>query len=211
MLQGWRFHVVGGDALIEQMMVQAGAYQSSLRHSELVIFSGGNDISPLMYGEAGYHPLTQRTDIERDRFERAAYIASLAKGKTIIGICRGAQLLNVLNGGRLWQNVDGHRNVPHFVTYTSEKNEKFHIVVTSDHHQMMVPGKHSSVWAVAGRSTIKSTFEEDIPMPSNHTDDPEIVFYPATRSLCFQPHPEWGIVACERLFYDCVKRITGKT
>lgn len=209
MIQGWRFSVVGGDSLIEEMMARAGAIPSSPRQSELIVFSGGTDVAPTLYGEAGYHMCTQRSDHERDRREVAMYRLAVSKGKKLVGICRGAQLLNVLNGGKLWQNVDGHRSKPHPVTYINEKSEKFVLPVTSDHHQMMIMGQSGRLWGYAGQSTIKSSFEDDIPMASHHVDDPEIVYYPATKSLCFQPHPEWGLEQCERLFFDCVKRMAA--
>jgi gamma-glutamyl-gamma-aminobutyrate hydrolase PuuD len=188
------------------MMVKAGAIASSPRKADIIVFSGGVDVCPYMYGEAGYHPLTQKSDLSRDRFEAAAYFTAMAKKKLIVGVCRGAQLVNVLNGGKLWQNADGHRNTAHMVTYIDEKGKKSFPAVTSDHHQIMIPTQQASIWAYAGKSTIKSSFEDDIPMVSNHNDDPEVIFYPRTRTLCFQPHPEWGLVECERLFYDCIKR-----
>jgi gamma-glutamyl-gamma-aminobutyrate hydrolase PuuD len=206
-LQGWRYHVVGGDTLIEKMMDNACAFKTGLREADLVVFSGGTDISVTMYNEFTMHALTQMPDTERDRVETAIYHAAVAKKKTLIGICRGAQLLNVLNGGRLWQHVDRHWDCKHDVVYISERLEKRVVSVTSDHHQMMRPNiKDSRVLAWTKRSTIRSTGTTDDPREPDE-QDPEIVWYPGTKSLCFQPHPEWGLKSCEDLFYDCVKRV----
>lgn len=206
-LQGWRYHVVGGDKPIEDMMEDACAIKTGLRDADLVVFSGGTDISVKMYHEFGMHALTQMPDVERDRVEEAVYHAAVAKKKTLIGICRGAQLLNVLNGGRLWQHVDKHTNTSHDVVYVDARGAKTVVRVTSDHHQMMrVNQTTGRVLAWCKKSTMRSTFSHDNPREVDQID-PEVVWYPGTKSLCFQPHPEWGLTSCRTLFYDCIKRV----
>jgi len=205
MLQGWRYHIVGGDRYINDMMVSGLAILTGLRDADIVIYSGGTDIQPMMYNDVA-HPKTQRPDVERDRFEQEVFKTALAKKKIQIGICRGAQLLNVLSGGSLYQDVDNHGNCTHKVIYQDEEHDKYVVDCTSDHHQMMIPTNLASVWGWAGGSTLKSTGLEDFRMAPKHNKDPEIVWYKHTRSLCFQPHPEWGLMSCKGLFFDCVKR-----
>lgn len=206
-LQGWRYHIVGGDELIDKMMGEACAIQTGLKDADLVIFSGGTDISVKMYDEFGMHACTQMPDLERDRVETAIYHAAVAKKKTLIGICRGAQLLNVLNGGRLWQHVDKHQNCKHDIIYVDERGDKYVLKVTSDHHQMMRPNLvQGRILGWAKCSTMRSTFSSDDPREKDQID-PEIVWYPGTKSLCYQPHPEWGLMSCKSNFYDCIKRV----
>lgn len=205
MLQGWRYHIVGGDQYINDMMVSGLAIPTGLRDADIVIYSGGTDIQPMLYNDVT-HPRTQRADIERDRFEQEVFKTALAKKKFQIGICRGAQLLNVLSGGSLYQDVNNHGNCTHKIVYHDEALDKYVIDVTSDHHQMMIPAKEAVTWGWCGLSSLKSTGLEDFPMPKSHQFDPEIVWYKHTRSLCFQPHPEWGLMSCKGLFFDCVKR-----
>lgn len=204
-LQGWRYHVVGGDHAIERMMDNLGAYNSGFAKADIIIFSGGVDISPRLY-DHGHHPKTQHSDTIRDKAEQTAYSIAKKNNKKCIGICRGAQLLHVLNGGRLFQNVDGHHG-PHKIIYVNEKQEKFIIRVTSDHHQQMIKHSGCQVWGYAGLSTMKSTFEQDFEMIPGHMDDMEVIFYPETNTLCYQPHPEWAIKEDTNLFVDCVKRM----
>jgi putative glutamine amidotransferase len=79
-----------------------------------LVLSGGADIDPQRYG-AEPHPQLGETDAGRDEFELALISAARTKGIPILGICRGAQLLNVAFGGTLHQHVDisegsGHPN-----------------------------------------------------------------------------------------------------
>lgn len=214
-LQGYHYHVVGGDALIEKIMEEEGCFPSGLGSADFVIFSGGTDISPSMYNEFVVRPETQRPDVDRDRYESRVFTHLAGRAKLLIGICRGAQLLCVLNGGKLWQHVTGHGNCNHPVLYTSEDGKKKYVNVTSDHHQMMIPNKFGEVWAAAGMSTYKwngfTINLEAAKMASKHMLDPEIVFFKQARSLCFQPHPEWPGTACRKLFFQCINRALKET
>lgn len=75
-----------------------------------IIFSGGSDIDPALYGaspcdtDLGVSP-------ERDAWELALYQTSRAAGVPILGICRGLQLIVVAEGGGLHQHLP--LDVPH--------------------------------------------------------------------------------------------------
>lgn len=64
------------------------------------VFSGGEDVDPGRYGGL-LTAATSAVDPQRDEFEMALFEAALALGKPILGICRGAQLINVARGGTL--------------------------------------------------------------------------------------------------------------
>ncbi len=69
-----------------------------------LIFAGGGDIDPALYGGSS-HPAVSRVDPERDAFEMALAQKTLSKNAPVLGICRGAQLLNVATGGNLVEHV----------------------------------------------------------------------------------------------------------
>jgi gamma-glutamyl-gamma-aminobutyrate hydrolase PuuD len=69
-----------------------------------LIFSGGSDIDPELYGAAA-HAETGGVVRERDEFELALMRAALARDLPVLAICRGSQVLNVALGGRLEQHV----------------------------------------------------------------------------------------------------------
>jgi putative glutamine amidotransferase len=69
-----------------------------------LLLSGGGDIEPLHYGEEPI-PELGSTDPLRDKVELWLARWATADGKPILGICRGAQLLNVSLGGSLYQDI----------------------------------------------------------------------------------------------------------
>jgi putative glutamine amidotransferase len=74
-----------------------------------LLLQGGADISPLAYGEQPLRP-EWAGDPMRDRFEIELVQACVAAGKPVLGICRGAQLINVALGGSLHQDIPAHRS-----------------------------------------------------------------------------------------------------
>ena len=68
-----------------------------------IIIGGGDDIDPQHYGITGDAGATY--DIERDAFELKMVKHALKAKIPILGICRGAQLINVAMGGSLYQDI----------------------------------------------------------------------------------------------------------
>ena len=69
-----------------------------------VVVAGGNDVSPLIYGE---NVLEECGDIlpDRDEFEMAVAKYAYKNKIPLLGICRGCQLINVAMGGSLYQDI----------------------------------------------------------------------------------------------------------
>ena len=74
-----------------------------------VCLSGGPDLDPEAYGARERHPELGPTEPSLDAFELALARAAIARGMPLLGICRGAQALNVACEGTLHQHVPGHR------------------------------------------------------------------------------------------------------
>ncbi len=72
-----------------------------------VVLTGGTDLDPAHYG-APLDPHAYPAEPERDRFELGLVDLAVEEDLPILGICRGAQLLNVWAGGTLRQHVSGH-------------------------------------------------------------------------------------------------------
>ena len=69
-----------------------------------IVFSGGEDVNPAWYGESVWNE-TVEIDSVRDRSDSLLARAALACGKPVLAICRGSQLMNVILGGSLYQDL----------------------------------------------------------------------------------------------------------
>lgn len=72
-----------------------------------VVISGGHDVDPVLYAESP--KVRPRYDPERDAFESMVINEALERNLPLLGICRGAQLLNVCMGGTLHQELSRRR------------------------------------------------------------------------------------------------------
>jgi len=68
-----------------------------------VVIGGGDDIQPEHYGLTG--DAGARYDPQRDRLELEIFKVAFANQVPILGICRGAQLMNIALGGSLHQDL----------------------------------------------------------------------------------------------------------
>lgn len=73
-----------------------------------LIISGGNDLPPEMFGATPDPKLEELVSPMRPAFEKELINIMLAQQKPVLGICYGSQLLNVLEGGTLIQDISSH-------------------------------------------------------------------------------------------------------
>ena len=149
----------------------------------LVVFTGGSDISPSLYG----HKPNRLTfcNPKRDVFEMLSFRRAQRKKLPMIGICRGAQFLCAMAGGTLYQHVTGH-DCRHAIR-TCDDREMF---VTSTHHQMQNPPDDAEILAWAEPQLSKYYFcgkDKEVEPPAV---DYECVYYPNINAVGIQHHPE---------------------
>lgn len=153
------------------------------------IFWGGADLDPSLYGR-GRSQKCGRSQLTADKVLLKDMQACIDKGIPVIGICRSAQALNVVNGGILVQHINGHTN-SHDITITDmESNVELICPVSSTHHQMMIPHKDGIILGKDHRPTT-GVHWDNIDDHHEYERTIEVVYYPKTKSLCIQPHPEW--------------------
>lgn len=77
---------------------------SQILQCDGLLLPGGEDVNPKYYGQTVSEKCGEIAD-DRDSAEMKILEAFLATGKPILGICRGAQVLNVYFGGTLHQDI----------------------------------------------------------------------------------------------------------
>lgn len=78
-----------------------------------LLLTGGGDIDPQLYADRK-HPQVYGTHPARDDAEWNALVAADAAGIPVLGICRGAQMINVTYGGTLHQHLPDVEGVHRF-------------------------------------------------------------------------------------------------
>ncbi|MFI5227130.1 MAG: gamma-glutamyl-gamma-aminobutyrate hydrolase family protein [Candidatus Limnocylindrales bacterium] len=96
----------GGEPVILDGAASPGERDEALSTMDGLLLTGGADVDPARYGR----PSAGSRDVDRDRdgLEAEAWQVATERGLPVLGICRGFQLLNVLHGGTLLQDVAGH-------------------------------------------------------------------------------------------------------
>jgi gamma-glutamyl-gamma-aminobutyrate hydrolase PuuD len=138
---------------------------------DCLVLWGGEDIATEIYNETPqtYQSPYQKT--KRDNHEISFIQKALSLNIPMIGVCRGAQLINCVLGGKLIQDIKHHCGPAHSLhTYENEL-----ITTNSAHHQALIVTEEAEVLA-------KSIDKYKIP---------EIVWYPKYKALLIQGHPEW--------------------
>ncbi len=92
------------------------------------VLTGGVDVDPAFYnGKNDYDNKPGLFQPERDRFEAKIYQHSQLHKLPVLGICRGMQLINVLQGGNLIQDLDDSNT-----RHRKEESDKEHTIVAED-------------------------------------------------------------------------------
>lgn len=172
--------------------------------ADLICFTGGADVSPSFYGDLKHR--TTHNDLWRDENEKHLFETALEYSIPMVGICRGGQFLNVMSGGRMYQDVTGHTR-SHSITdkFTGEV-----VYVSSTHHQMIMPSERCEIVATSTDVHSKREWYDQEVFRHDETDEGiEVVYYPTTNALCFQPHPEFKsveYVGMQKYFRSLLKR-----
>lgn len=142
----------GGVPIILPILKDIEDIDSYLSRVDGLIFTGGEDVTPIYFGEEPIKEVDyiciDRDDMELELFKRA-----YEKNIPLLGICRGLQLFNIGLGGTLYQDIP--RQIPNAIghacgynvhqgyhTINIEKDsilydifKKEKLVVNSQHHQ----------------------------------------------------------------------------
>jgi putative glutamine amidotransferase len=94
----------GGIPLLIHLTRDAAVLQAHYAHCDGLLFAGGGDLDPALFGQAP-HPQLGTVEPLRDEVELTLARRAISDRMPVLGICRGIQLLNVALGGTLYQDI----------------------------------------------------------------------------------------------------------
>ena len=102
----------GGTPVMLPLTDDAGTLEQLTDLCDGMLFSGGHDVSPALYGA---RPIPQCGTVspERDAMESKLLQLALERDKPVLGVCRGLQFMNAALGGTLYQDIKPFEHVPH--------------------------------------------------------------------------------------------------
>ncbi len=161
----------GGISVLIPMLNDVNLLEALLARLDGLLLSGGGDIDFSRY-HAEPHPLLGSIDTQLDELEFSLARLALEKNIPILGVCRGMQLLNIVCGGTLYQDLrDEYAGSMEHCRRELPRNSVIHTVhivagsrmekilgtnevwINSLHHQAIkLPGSnvHISGWAEDG-------------------------------------------------------------
>lgn len=143
----------GGIPYIIPLTYEENVIKEQIKNVDAVIFSGGHDINPLLWGEEPSQKLGAILP-KRDNFDITIYNYATKMKKPILGICRGLHVINVASGGTMYQDLSlidgcyikhnqGHLpNVPTHTVRIKKGTKLFEIfgekVITNSFHHLAI-------------------------------------------------------------------------
>ena len=176
------------EARFAQMFARAGCKRAkSVLEADLVVFGGGSDVDPALYNESRHE--TTHYDRKRDDADMALYLLCVENGIPMLGICRGAQFLHVMNGGKLFQDIDNHYGNHGMTDIKSmQRIEK----VSSVHHQSVRSNLAGGMEILAVTAASTKRHKNADTFDIGHQSDIEAFWYRDTCSIGVQGHPEYS-------------------
>lgn len=154
------------------------AAKELVRECDLLIFPGGSDINPEIYGEINTG--LSSTKLDRDEKEVEIFDYAIKHDKPILGICRGHQLINALFGGILIQDLGerwtGYHPTRHNLDFIKNGSLAEYFkdkTIASTHHQGVIKAGSGLIITSDYREIIESTEHEKY------------------KIITFQGHPEY--------------------
>ncbi len=182
-----RVEAAGGTAVV--LPPAAAGDAEVLERLDAVVFAGGADLDPGLYGEES-HPETTGLRPERDAAEVPLMKAALDRDVPLLGICRGMQVLSVVRGGSLVQHLpdavghERHRPAPGTYGLHDVRLEPGSLAHRLLGDRVSVPSYHHQGLASPGDLSVTGWADDETP---EVVEDPSLRF-----ALGVLWHPEAG-------------------
>jgi putative glutamine amidotransferase len=170
-----------------------------------LVLQGGSDVSPQSYGETPLSP-DWAGDRVRDLYEMDLFWETVIQRKPVLGVCRGAQLINVALGGTLYQDIA--TQVPGALRHVDRA------LFDGNHHEIAIePGSAlGALYPGLERASVTSIHHQAVKEPGNglvvEARSPAdgvveaIRWTGSSHVVGLQWHPEFHSPAAEHLL-DC--------
>ena len=126
-------------------------------HAHGFLFPGGYDLDPGFFGQSP-DPALGRVDRDLDEFQLALFDLAIARKAPVLGICRGAQVINVALGGDL------HQDIPTQFPESDLTHMQEQLHHGTDHEVSFEPGSRLYQW-FGPRIPINSRHHQSIKKP----------------------------------------------
>jgi len=137
----------GGHPVLLPIAHRKMALKRYLEGIDGLVIVGGDDVDPKLYGEEPIKS-TRMIFSKRTAFESWLYQTGKARKLPILGICYGMQLINVLEGGTLYQQIRSRKNAPR-VDHSGKRRSRHPVRLTPDTRLAEVLGDRQTI--VAGQ------------------------------------------------------------
>ncbi|MCG8619469.1 MAG: gamma-glutamyl-gamma-aminobutyrate hydrolase family protein [Desulfobacterales bacterium] len=178
----WAIEQAGGVPYILPFTEDKDIIPQMTAFAQGFVFPGGFDLDPAYFNESPL-PELGRVDPELDVYQLALLDVAMQMGKPILGICRGAQVINVALGGTLFQDIGAqfetqvldhmqkeiHTGTDHPVDIETDSKlyKKFgpRIMVNSRHHQAVnAPGEDLRITAFSPDGVVEALEHKRLPI-----------------------------------------------
>jgi len=202
----------GGTPVLIPLITDKTLLEEIVERIDGLILSGGSDVYPPSFGEE-IHPTVDSYDLERDEYEFSLLNLAYDRQMPVLGICRGAQLMNVAFGGTLIQDIPSQ--VPESTVNHNQEEAReiathsiritpgslFHQIVQTE--QMMVNTfHHQAVKAIAPGFEAVAFAEDGVIEAIESTEEKSL--------LGVQWHPENGAAAGDPVMIDTFKYLISE-
>jgi len=184
----------GGKAVALDLVTTEKEAKKVLKELDGIVFTGGEDIDPSCYGEEVL-PECGEINEERDVSDMLLAKAAIEMNKAVLGICRGQQLINVAEGGSLYQDIPSQIGTDVEHVDPAEEDFVWHTVTVDKdsllYNAMQTTELEGNSWhhqcvKELGKGFVAKAYTEDGVIESIQMEGKKFV-------LGVQFHPEWHI------------------
>jgi hypothetical protein len=191
MLKVWFDDPLDHTQLIKEMITEGNLKGvKDVKNADIAIMAGMSEIDPAIYGQEALYGGT----FNPNATEFYDWFWKNTDSLVRVGIGTASHYLNVKSGGGMIQRINNHMS-DHLLEITDQPNRK--IWVSSRHRAQMTPGPKAQVIGYVSEGKFLATEKQTETMKWERGDnsvhhtmfskDYEVLWYPETRCLCWQP------------------------